>query len=416
MRSMSNRTAPSGLTAVLDIGSSKICCLIAAPDAAGAITLVGYGHQRSSGVKSGMITDSGEAERVTRQVVAQAERMAGVELNQVTVAIGCGKLRAQRFTARARVDGQVVTACDIDRVMAGGEAYVARSGRMLVHLDGSSWSIDGSHGVADPRGMAARELAVDLAAVTADDGPVRNLLTVVERCHLDTTRLVPEPVASAYSVTTPEERRAGVLVVDIGAGTTTFAAFVDNSLVAVETLPVGGNLITFDIANVLVTSVAEAERIKTLYGTLVKAASDASDLLSYPVHGPDGPIMYQTSREKVRSIIAPRVEQIFGLVAERLAEIGCGNLVSARVRLTGGTGQLIGLDQAWMRRFGGDVQCAQPRPIGGMPGSLVRPSLAALIGMVQSPVRSVAGTLQSGRDAGRKGYLKRMQRWIGDGF
>lgn len=413
MHRQGNRASPDGLTGVLDIGSSKICCLIAAPDAQGAMMLLGFGHQRSAGLKSGMITDSGEAERVTRQVIAQAERMAGVELSQVSVAISCGKLRAQRFTARARVEGQVVTDADIGRVISGGEAYVARSGRTLVHLGSSAWSLDGVTGVVDPRGMAAQELAVDLAAVTADDGPLRNLLTVVERCHLETERLVPEAVAGAYATTTVEERRAGILVVDIGAGTTTIAGFVGDALVCVESLPVGGHLITYDIASALVTSVAEAERIKTLYGTLVKAASDASELLSYPVVGEDGPIVYQTTREKVRSIIAPRVEQIFGLIAERLSEVGCADLASGRVRLIGGSGQLIGLEQAWMRRFGGDARSAQPQPIGGMPGSLVRPSLAALIGLVQSPM---PGPVQSSRMSGQNGYLRRMQRWIGDGF
>lgn len=288
---------------------------------------------------------------------------------------------------------------------------------MLVHLGRSNWQLDGAGGVRDPRGMAGRELAVGIAAVTADEAPVRNLLSVIERCHLEVERLVPSPVASALAVTTEAERAVGILVVDVGGGTTTLAAFQDGALLVVEALPVGGNHMTYDVARALVTTVAEAERIKALYGTLVKAASDASELISYPVQGEEEPTLYQTSKAHVRSVLEPRIEGIFGLIEERLAATGCLASAKGRVVLTGGGAQLLGLDQAWMQRFGGDVRIGRPRPLGRMPASMCSPAFSTVIGLAYARTAVEPGIAAAQRSIDRRGgYLGRMQRWIGEGF
>lgn len=410
------RPNPS-LIGVLDIGTSKICCVIAGLDAEGRLTLAGLGHQRSRGIKSGVVVDAGEAERATRAAIAQAERMAGVTLGQISVAITCGRLHTQRFIARAGIENTIVSENDIARLIGGAEAYVGRSGRMLIHLEHADWRLDGVGGVGDPRGLAGRELASDIAAITADDGPVRNLLTVIERCHLEVERMVPAPLAAALSVTTEEERAGQVLVLDLGGGTATIAAFVNGAPTLVEAIPVGSNHITYDIARTLVSTVAEAERIKTLYGTLVKAASDASELISYPVESEEGVVVYQTSKAQIRAIIGPRIEGLFGLIEERLVASGALGLASGRVFLTGGGSQLIGLDQAWMQRFGGDARIGRPRPLVGMPNGMCSPALATVFGLAQSAIaRPVSLVSKGSRHSQQSGYLGRMQRWLGDGF
>ena len=359
-----SRTIP-GMVGVVDVGTAKVCCLIAAPDNAGGQTLLGLGHQRSQGIKSGMVVDADEAERAVRAAVGQAERMAGVALDMVVLAIACGRLKSSGFAARAMVEGSVVKAADVDRVIAGGEAYVERSqGRCLIQLTRSDWQLDGVKGVRDPRGLAGRELSVQLTAVTADEAPVRNLLGIVERCHLAVDGLVAAPFASALAVATPEERRAGTLVLDNGAGVTSLAVFTEGRIVHADAIPVGGLHVTYDIARALSTPVAEAERIKTLYGTLVKAASDANEFISFPVAGEEENGVAQTSKARLREIIEPRIEHVFGLVDERLKNASLSDFASGRVILTGGGSQLLGLDQAWMRRFGGIVRIGRPKPIG----------------------------------------------------
>ncbi len=408
---------PAGVVGVLDIGTNKICCLIAAPDAAGRMGLLGLGHQRSRGIKAGMIADAGEAEAAVRSALAQAERMAGLTLDQIDVAVACGRLSASRFTARAGVEHAVVTDAEIARLVGGAEAFVAKSGRVAIHIEHSDWWLDGVGGIADPRGLAGRELATHVTAVSADDGPLRNLLAVIERCHIEVGRLVPVPLASAIAVTTPEERAGQVLVVDLGGGTVTLAAIVDGVPVAIEAIPVGSNHVTYDIARSLATSVAEAERIKTLYGTLVKAASDNSELISYPVETAEGRAMYQTSKAQLRSIIVPRVEGLFALISERLTASGAGAFLTGRVLLTGGGGQLLGLDQAWMQRFGGDARVARPRPLLGMQAGMCSPALSVALGLQWSlrELKSSGRQLSAGH-APRRGYLGRMQKWLGEGF
>ncbi|MBS0242519.1 MAG: cell division protein FtsA, partial [Proteobacteria bacterium] len=311
----------AGLAAVLDVGTAKVCCVIAALEPAGP-TLMGLGHQRSRGVKSGMIVDAGEAERAIRAAVGQAERMAGVSLDQVAIAVNCGRLRSQTFVARGPVEGAAVREPDMDRVLAGAEAYLDRSGRSAIQLMRSDWQLDGAAGIADPRGLAGREIAVELTAVTGDDGPVRNLLGAVEKSHLAVERLAAAPYASALATATDEERRLGTVVVDLGAGVTSFAAFLDGRLVHLDSVPVGGNHVTFDIARALVTSVQEAERIKTLYGTLVKAASNESEVFAYPVAGEDEGAVHQTSKAFVAEIVKPRIDALIDLVLERVAGAG----------------------------------------------------------------------------------------------
>ncbi len=417
MSRLGRSAAKAGLIAALDIGTAKIACLVAALDAEGRPVFAGIGHQRSRGLKSGVVVDAEEAERAVRAAIGQAERMAGVSIERATLALGCGRIRSARFVARATLDTGIVRPDDLDRVLAGGEAYLQRDGRTLVHVDHSDWQLDQTAGVRNPVGMAARQLAVELGAVTADEGPVRNLAAIIERCHVTLGALTATPVASAHAVTTLEERQLGALVIDIGAGMTCLARFVDGRLEQVEAIPVGGNHVTSDLAKGLATSQVEAERIKTLYGTLVRATSDDSEVISYPVIGQeDEPTVAQTSRARVRELIAPRIEQLFDLVAERLqadhAELtGVGCVV-----LTGGSSQLVGLNGLWMQRFGGSARIGRPRPIGRLPANLCSPAFATVIGLVATGRSDVAAGSELRMRSDDTGRLGRVHRWLRDSF
>lgn len=411
--------ASTEIIGALDIGTSKICCVIAAMDHGHRI-LLGLGHQRSRGLKSGMIVDAEDAERAVRAAVGQAERMAGVSLDSIVVSVSCGRMKSASFVARATLEGPVVRDQDINRILSGGEAYLDRSGRTVIQLMRSDWRLDSATGIADPRGLAGRDLAIELTAVTADDGPVRNLLGIVERSHMVVERLVAAPYASALAVTTEDERRLGTLVVEMGAGLTSLAAFVDGRLVAIDSVPVGGNHVTYDIARELVTTVPEAERLKTLYGTLVKAASNENDVFAYPIAGGDDgdDATHQASKAFVREAIKPRIDGLIDLIRERLAASGLADQVGRRVVLTGGASQLLGLDQVWSERFGSMTRIGRPQPMGRMPASMCSPAFATVIGLV-----AMADAEQAWRTdiAGAgvlpaRGYIDRMHRWIRESF
>lgn len=415
MKKQANRK-PGDVIGALDIGTSKVCCLIAETDARGGHRLLGFGHQRMRGIKAGVVIDPEKAERAVRAAVAQAERMAGLTLARVVVAVTCGRLKSETFTARATVSGRTVGRTDTARVLAGGRSFAERSGRAIVQMTRSGWRLD-ARAVPNPLGMTGSELSLPMHAVTVDEQPLSNLLHVVERSHLETAGLVAAPFASAMAVTTAEERQQGVVSVDLGGGTTTLAAFAGGQFVYADGVPVGGGHISFDIARTLSTPLAEAERIKTLYGTLLSAFSDERDVISFPGVEESEGTKYETTKARLRTIIEPRVETLYGLVAEKLDRAGLSHLGEGCVVLTGGASQMVGLAEWWSSRTGAAVKIGRPQPLDGMDHSLCGPGFAAVAGLVSSAVSPSAGVAEHQRRVQpAQGYLGRLNGWIRESF
>ena len=411
------------IIAALDIGTSKVVCLIATGDKGGRMRLLGIGHQRSGGIKAGMVIDPDAAEQATRAAVGQAERMAGVTMEQVSVAVACGRLKSQRFAARVSTESGFVGDGDVARALSGGEAFAARGGRTLVQFHNEAWHVDGAEGVADPRGMAGSELSADLVAVTADDGPLQNLLAVVERCYLEPHQLAATPYASAMAVTTEEERQLGVLVIDIGAGVTSMAAFAGGRLAMAEVLPVGAQLVTFDIARRLGTPVTEAERIKTLYGTLLPARSNDHESFSFSVSDGEDEAMARISRAELRSLIEPRIHGIAALVQERVVAAKLDRSILERVVLTGGGAGLEGIDSVWgsMGEASGNlggaraatVRVGRPSPIEGMSADMLGPSFATVSGLIGDSLQQHFAARTGGLRGWRgSGYVSWIGNWL----
>ncbi len=410
-------TRPDRIIGALDIGTTKVCCLIMACDASEQKRLLGFGHQRMHGIKAGVVIDPERAERAVRAAVAQAESMAGVTLGQVYVAVTCGRLKSESFVARATIRDRVVARGDIDRVLSGGEAYATRDGRTIVQLTDGGWCLDGLPGTHNPLGMSGGELSLPMHAVTVDESPLNNLLHVIDRCHLEAEGVVVAPFASALAATTAEERELGVLCVDLGGGTTTMAAFADGQFIFADGLPIGGGHVTSDIARALSTPLAEAERIKTLYGTLLPAYSDEREVISFPSAEEDETQFYQTSKARLRTIIEPRIEMLWGLLGERLAQAGLETLDRGRVVLTGGASQLVGFAEWWSSRTGGTVRVGRARPVGGMPESMWSPAFAAATGLGLSALSPASGVAaRRTRAVPQGGYFGRLHGWIRDSF
>jgi cell division protein FtsA len=277
--------------------------------------------------------------------------------------------------------------------------------------------LDGAEGVRDPRGLAARHLSAHLHAVTADEAPLRNLLLLIERCYLGCDGLVAAPYASALATTTDEERAIGVTCIDLGAGTTSISMFSDGRFVGADVVPVGSQHITFDIAKTLQTPLSEAERIKTLYGTLVSAQSDEHESFSYSLAGEEDGESYQTTKARLTDIIRPRVAQILGLVRERLAQNGASAYAGDKVVLTGGASQLLGCSEFTANELGRPVRLGRPQALTGLPESLVGPQFAALVGLAIAAGQSGAENISYRDRAGvSRGYFGRVGSWLKAGF
>ena len=412
------------MTGVLDIGTSKVACLIAAidPRAQGGdqqptVRILGYGHQRAEGVKGGVVIDLDKAEQAARAAIAQAERMAGIELSEVHVAVSCGRLKSHNFSAKAEIESGTVRSADIDRLLAAGQAYVERDGRALVHMNEVALRIDGGPGARDPRGMAARELALDLHGVTVDEAPLRNLLMVVGRCYLEVASNVPAPLASALAVTSEDERRLGVTAIDIGAGATSLAMFAEDRFLYACSVPMGGTQITFDIARALHAPLAEAERIKALYGTVICAPSDEHDVFTYPAAGDEDGVMFHRTKAELAEVVRPRVRAIVHQIRQRLEECEMTAYAGRCLVLTGGTSQLTGLAELVAAELGRPVRVAGPQAVAGLPPALSSSAFSTVVGLLLADTPEHAGRrIDTNRDRETGSYLQRVGSWLREGF
>jgi cell division protein FtsA len=411
------------IVGLLDIGTSKVACVIAALDAPERpgeprrVRVLGLGHHRSRGLKAGVIIDLAEAETTVRAAIAQAERMAHQTLEEVFVSVSCGRLQSSNFAATVDVTGGVIRADDIDRLMTGGHAFAEREGRTLIHLNRIGYRVDGVAGAHDPRGLAASRLAADLHTVAADEAPVRNMMLVVERCYLNVRALIATPYASALAATTEEERHLGVTCIDIGGGTATVAAFADGHFIHAATVPVGGHHITLDIAQALQTPLAEAERIKTLYGTMVVAQSDEYEAFSFALAGEDEGARGQATKAQLAGIIRPRVASILGLVRERLDKAGILAFAGERVVLTGGASALVGFGEFAANTLGRPARVASPQSSMGLPQGVSSPAFSTVAGLlaVAASGSGEAPGVRS-REALGGGYFERVGEWLKTGF
>ncbi|MBB5047189.1 cell division protein FtsA [Rhodopseudomonas rhenobacensis] len=421
----------SALVASLDIGTSKIACLIARltpcpPNEAlrgrsHAIELVGYSQIQSRGVKAGAVIDLAECERAVRQAVALAEGMAKVRVESVLLSVSAGRLQGQLVEASAEIRGGAVTSDDVTRVTSAGMHHATPQGRTVLHTLPVSYTLDGVKGIRDPRGMVARAFGVDMNVVTVDATVAKNLMLVVERCHLNVEAMAASPYVAGLSVLTDDEADIGAAVVEMGAGTTTIATYTAGRFVHASGFALGGQHITMDLARGLGTCIADAERIKTLYGTVLTGGSDARELMSVPSAGDnerDAPQII--SRAQIANIVRHRAEEIFEMVRDRLADSPFAAEPRARVVLSGGASQLTGLPELATRILGRPVRIGRPLGFGKLPTEAKSASFAVPTGLLVYPqyahLEHVEPRNMRHHKTGTHGYFGKVGRWLREGF
>jgi cell division protein FtsA len=400
---------------VLDIGTSKTVCLIVAPPNSRAnglwrrqsASVLGYGLQPSRGLKAGAVIDLDRAEQALRSAVTQAEQAAGLTVEEVVVAVGGGRLKSIAFEAETRIADRIVTDADADRLATAGRQYAQRHGHTLLHLEQIAYRLDGAAGVPNPRGMAGNLLAADFHAVTVEEAPLRNLLHVVERALLAPAGIAPAPYASGL----------GGTCIAWGAGPTTLSMFGDGRLLAVDTVAVGGQHLTFDIARTLSTPFAEAERLKTRHGSLEEEARE-DEAISYTSSDEREPALNETTKADLQDIVTSRMADLLGQAIERIERSGAARLAGHRIVLTGGGSQLKGLGHFAQELVGQPVRIGRPEPIEGLPAAYCNPLFSTAIGLI-SIALNPAARLDGSRALGgveSAGYLKRVGQWLREGF
>src|ERR1700756_4359851 len=428
-RPMSYRRA--ALVACLDIGTSKIACMIARlkpcppKDAlrgrTHAVELIGYSQIQSRGVKAGGVVDLAECEQAVRQAVSLAERMAKVRVESVLLSVSGGRLQGQLIEAAADIHGNAVTPADMGRIISTGMRHATGEGRTVLHALPVGYALDGVKGIRDPRGMVARQFGVDMNVVTSDATVAKNLMLVVERCHLNVEAMAASPYVAGLSVLTDDEADLGAAVVEMGAGTTSIAIYSGGRFVHASGFAVGGQHITMDLARGLSACIADAERIKTLYGTVLTGGSDARELMSVPTAGDEQDLPQIVSRATIANIVRHRAEEIFEMVRDRLADSPFAAEPRARVVLSGGASQLTGTPELATQILGRPVRVGRPLGFGRLPSEAKNAAFAVPAGLLVYPQYvhhehvEPRHTRQQVK-TGTGGYFGKVGRWLREGF
>jgi cell division protein FtsA len=419
----------SALVAALDVGSSKVACLIGrlrphAPQQvltrrSHAVEVIGFGHTGARGMKAGGVVNLAEAEDAIRVAVDSAERMASVEIESVVLSISAGRLTSELFAADVDIIGSTVSEGDIARVLAAGSKQSRRDSRAVLHSLPVGYSIDGADGIRDPRGMLGSRFGVDMHIATTDITVARNLMLAVERCHLAVEAMVASPYVAGLAVLADDEADLGAAVVDLGAGTTTMAVFLAGRLVHLEGFALGGHHITTDIARGLNARVDDAERIKTLYGSVLAGGLDEREMIGIQPISDDEPAQF-VPRSALVHIIRPRVEEILEMVRDRLAASPFAAEPRGHVILTGGSSQLTGLADLAARILGRPVRIGRPLGISGLPDAAKGAAFAVAAGLLVYPQAAHLEHFEQRRRrrvmTGTGGYFARVGQWLSESF
>ena len=404
--------------AALDIGTSKVACLIAENmddgKSDGFIRVAGFGHQLSQGLSAGQVSDMLAAEDSVRAAVDAAERMADQEVRRLIIGISATRLESQICEADVPLHGQAVS--DEHMVLALRHAYEQnwRENYEILHAIPLSYSIGAdSCGISNPRGMYGDELKVTLHLMSAPTGPLRNLLSCIEQCHLECEKLVVTPYASALSTLVQDEIDLGALHIDMGGGTSSATIFYQGAPIFTTILPIGGHHITRDIARGLNVAVNVAERVKTLHGSALASvltpAQGERDQFEVSVLGGDHQMLPKTALTK---IIRPRLEETFELIKRELAATGLEHFAGGRVVLTGGAASLVGVAEIAQEIFEKQPRIASPMRITGLPEAAASPSFAACAGLLTYAGRAHADAALA--DASFANASGNAMRWFGN--
>jgi cell division protein FtsA len=406
------------LITALDIGTTKICCFIARVED-DRPRVLGIGHQISRGVRNGGIVDLEATGTSVLNAVHAAEEMAGETIQRVVANLSGGFSASRIIKAEIGVTGREITDADMRRVLEHGYLMREPGDRQIIHSVPVGFSVDDSRGIRDPRGMLGERLGVNVHVVTASAASVRNHTAAIGRSHLEVEALVVSPYASGLSCLVEDEIGLGVTVIDMGGGTTTIGVFFDGNLIFADYVPVGGAHVTNDIARGLSTGVAHAERMKTLFGSAISASTDEREMIAVPQIGEEeeGNVNH-VPKSLLVGIIAPRIEETFELVRNRLEASGFDKVAGRRVVLTGGACQLHGA-----REFAGlildkQVRVGRPQRVAGLAEATGGPAFATSAGLLHfalSERAEVAGVRRSPEGA-RWGLLGRLGRWLKDNF
>lgn len=368
----------------LDVGSWKVCALIAGQTADGQLYVLGTGQRESRGVKRGYVADMHATEIAIREAVEQAERIAGTNIEDVWVSFSAGGLISDIVKLEADLGGHRVEQGDIDELLKAGRDAIDPQGKMVLHAQPTRYTVDGLAGVKRPLGLHADRLGVDVHVVSTDGSPVRNLDLCVRSAHLEVRSIIAAPVATGLACLTDEERELGVALVEIGAAVTNVSVFIQGVLAGLASIPMGSADITDDIASAFGTPRSWAERTKCFHGSANLSPRDNHEMidvvLAIPDDSAEGP---RITKAALNSVIRQRLERLMAEIQKELKKLGFQDPVGRQIVLTGGGAELKGAADYAQQSLGSAVRVGRPKGLSGLPEAHSGPAFATLAGLAR---------------------------------
>ncbi len=412
------------IVAALDIGTAFTTAIVAAVHGdlprTPTLRVLGVGSTRTMGLRRGVVSDIEEATHSIRKAVEEASRVAGVSPESLYVGIAGEHVRAMCSTGVVAISGHEIMRTDVDRVNAVARAMAIPQDRELLHAIPQEYRVDKTDGIRDPVGMIGTRLETEMYLVTIGSSPAMNLRKSIERAGYKTRELVLEPLASALAVLTEEEKELGVILIELGAGTTDLAVFHEGKIRHLGTIPYGGNAVTSDLVQGLGITNSDAEQLKEAYGCAYEPMVDPAQVIAMPASASHGE--RHISRELMTHIIHQRMDEIFDKVQREVQTAGFAGRLNAGIVLTGGGAALEGVSELAADVFGLGVRVGVPGDnVGGLVEQITAPRFATAVGLALYGAHRVAlGGVIARRPsltgAGVDKLATRVKTWLQDWF
>ncbi|MCS7285986.1 MAG: cell division protein FtsA [Anaerolineae bacterium] len=399
------------ITAAIDVGTTKVCTLIAEveeKEEEAIIQIIGFGNAPSRGMKKGSVVNISQLAQSVMESVEQAEKLAGLTVSRAYVSLTGShifSMSSRGMIALHRRPGGI-TAEDVARVIEAASAISIPYSQEIIHVIPRHFTVDGQPGIQDPTGMEGSRLEAEVLIVTASGHAVNNLRKCLKEVGIEPEKFILAALASGEAVLTPSEKEMGVILADIGGGTTDIAIYMDGSVLFTSSLEIGGNMITSDIAFGLRMPFSSAEEIKKKYGCALAEEVGEDEGIEAMVFG--SPKKELISRRFMAEIIQARVEEMFDFLYREAQKTGYAGLLPAGLVLCGGTAEIKGIDELGKRYLEMPVRVGKPSGVQGLVEMLGSPAYATAVGLLLWPVRQrilkIRGT--------RKSWKERAIEWL----
>ena len=410
----------SSIIAALDIGSSKICCLIAKIDKNETLSIIGAGFQESKGLVSGVITDMIALENSIRNCVASAEKMASVRIKNIIVGFSSDNINIENLNIEIDLKGAVIGQRDLNRAYNFLSEKHDMGNRSILHVIPFQYSIDGNKGVKNPIGMIGDKLGVEISIISSDSNTLKNLENVVKHCDLEIDEIVYTPYASGISLLSEEEKELGVALIDMGSTLTTVSIFYNGSILYTKSIPLGGNMVTNDVSRIFSLSFANAERIKIINGQLIEELENSLSTIEVDTLGEDNESI-EITRKDLISVIKPRIFEIVNTINDIIIDSKYNNIIANRFVITGGASQMEGLLDFTSKVFGKKARLAKSIQINALPENMKSPSFSAISSMVKYSITknndiNMKLTKKNNNSDSIYAYVQKFKNWFIENF